>query len=154
MTDISDWIEKHADFDPDKIAIRFEGDDITYQRFAETVRRYARTLKLDYRVKRGDRVAYLGLNSPNVVYLLFACARIGAIFSPLNWRLTVPEHVYILSDSAATLLFCDHDFKDTATGFAPICPAVTSSPRILKPTAGKVFKKTRRAPKATIATQM
>ena len=32
-------------------------------------------------------VAWLGLNSPEMLATLFACARLGAIFMPLNWRL-------------------------------------------------------------------
>ena len=38
-------------------------------------------------VGRGDRVAFLGFNSPEMIAILFACARIGAIVVPLNWRL-------------------------------------------------------------------
>ena len=38
-------------------------------------------------IRPGDRVAYLGYNSPVVLELLFACARLGAVLVPLNWRL-------------------------------------------------------------------
>jgi acyl-CoA synthetase (AMP-forming)/AMP-acid ligase II len=43
-------------------------------------------------VKRGDCVAFLGYNSPEMLALLFSCARLGALFMPLNWRLAAPEH--------------------------------------------------------------
>jgi fatty-acyl-CoA synthase len=49
-------------------------------------------------VERGERVAWLGYNSPEMLVLLFALARRGAILVPLNWRLTAAEHRAILED--------------------------------------------------------
>ena len=69
---LSFWLEKNADFTPEKVAIRFEGEEITYNLFAETVHNYARTLKNVYGVGRGDRVAFLGLNHPDLLYLFFS----------------------------------------------------------------------------------
>ena len=66
---LSFWLEKNASFTPDKTAIRFEGNDISYAAFAEKVRDHARVLKHVYGVGRGDRVAFLGLNSPDLLYL-------------------------------------------------------------------------------------
>lgn len=111
---LSFWLEKNADFTPEKVAIRFEGEEITYNLFSETVHNYARTLKHVYGVGRGDRIAFLGLNHPDLLYLFFSCARLGAIFLPLNWRLAVPEHLFILKDSTAKVLICDSDFEKHA----------------------------------------
>ncbi|MCY3669743.1 MAG: AMP-binding protein, partial [Alphaproteobacteria bacterium] len=86
MNDLSSWVEKNAAFTPSKTAIRFEGEDIDYTRFAAMVRGHARALKSVHGVGRGDRVAFLGLNSPSMLALFFACARLGAMFSPLTWR--------------------------------------------------------------------
>jgi acyl-CoA synthetase (AMP-forming)/AMP-acid ligase II len=55
-------------------------------------------------IRPGDRVAYLGYNSPVVLELLFACARLGAIFVPLNWRLTAAEHRVVLGDAEPSAL--------------------------------------------------
>ena len=44
----------------------------------------------------GDRVAFLGLNQPSFFVTLFATARLGAIFVPLNFRLTGPELAFII----------------------------------------------------------
>jgi fatty-acyl-CoA synthase len=111
---ISFWLEKNAAFTPEKIAIRFEGKDITYRSFTQKVHDHARALKHIYRVGRGDRVAFLGMNHPDLLYLFFSCARLGAIFLPLNWRLAVPEHLFILKDATAKLLICDAEFKEHA----------------------------------------
>jgi fatty-acyl-CoA synthase len=42
-------------------------------------------------VGKNDRVAFLGLNQPMFLFALFAPARLGAIFVPVNFRLTGPE---------------------------------------------------------------
>ena len=128
MNDLSSWVEKNAAFTPSKTAIRFEGEDIDYARFAETIRRYARALKTVHGVEHGDRVAYLGFNSPEMLVLFFACARIGAMFSPLNWRLVAPELAYILGDSAPRLLIADADHAGLAADAAADCPGAAVVP--------------------------
>ena len=100
MTDnLSYWLEKNADFTPEKIAIFFENKEITYKLFSQTVHDYARVLKHVYGVGRGDRVAFLGMNHPDLLYLFFSCARLGAIFLPLNLRIAVTEPMLILKDT-------------------------------------------------------
>ena len=62
---------------------------------------------------RGDRVAILSLNHPDYLVLLYACARLGAMLVPLNWRLAVPEQVFILRDASVKVLVVEE-------GFAPV----------------------------------
>lgn len=110
--DLSHWIARWADFQPGKTAIRFEGDDITYAAFDDRIRRVAVMLQGELGVGRGDRVAFLGLNSPDMLALMFSCARLGAILVPLNWRLAPPEHLYILQNAGVKVLFCEAEFAD------------------------------------------
>ena len=125
MTGIFRWIERHAEKTPDKPAILFEGETITYADFAGRVRAAAGALKNTYGIQPGDRVAYLGLGLPDAFYLLFACARIGAMFLPMNWRLAAPEHQFILGDSGATLLIADADHQARAKELQKLLPALT-----------------------------
>jgi len=111
MRDLSNWIDKHAAFDPDKAAILFQGETWSYARFAAAIRCRARWLKHEMGVARGDRIAFLGFNSPENLILMFAGARLGALFIPLNWRLAAPEHQYILEDATAKLCICEGAFK-------------------------------------------
>ena len=123
MNDLSFWVERNAAFTHSKTAIRFEGEDIDYARFVGMIRAHARALKTVYGVERGDRVAFLGFNSPAMLVLFFACARLGAMFSPLNWRLVAPELAYILADSAPQLVIADAEHADLAREAAAGCPA-------------------------------
>jgi fatty-acyl-CoA synthase len=108
--DLSLWIERHADFQPDHPAILFEGRTISYGEFDGRIRRLAAMLKHGLGVGRGDRVAHLGYNSPELLDLVFACARLGAMVVPLNWRLAAPEHLYILENAAVSVVFAEPDF--------------------------------------------
>jgi fatty-acyl-CoA synthase len=120
--DLSTWIDRHAAFTPDKPALIYEGETISYAGFASRISRQAATLKARFGIGRGDRVAYLGLNSPEFLTLLFACARLGALFIPLNWRLAAPEHQYILHDAGAKILVCEAEFRENAEGIRPNLP--------------------------------
>ena len=115
---VSNWIERWAEFQPNKVAIRFEGTDINYASFFQDICRAASLLRQDLGVSNGDRVAFLGFNSPHMLTLLFACARIGAILVPLNWRLAPSEHFYILSDSGVKILFVEDEFTAGTKSFA------------------------------------
>lgn len=114
---LADLIARNAAFAPAKTAIRFEGEAITYADLAGRIDRVARVLSQRFRIRAGDRVAILSLNRPETLVLLYACARVGALLVPLNWRLAGPELVYILADADVSLLF--HE-----TAFAPLLPAL------------------------------
>jgi fatty-acyl-CoA synthase len=112
MMNIARWIEKWAVATPEKIALRFEGQEIGYPEFDDQIKTSARMLKEGLGVRPGDRIAYLGQNHPQILVLLFACARLGAIFVPLNWRLAPKEHLYMLKDSGAATLFVDEPYLE------------------------------------------
>ena len=114
--DLSCWIDRHADFSPEKTAIHFQGCDISYAALAEHIAHLSAVLTVKLDVGRGDRVAFLGQNSPEAVALLFACARIGAIFAPLNWRLAPPEHQRMLNDCTPQALFVEPEFTEQVDG--------------------------------------
>jgi fatty-acyl-CoA synthase len=112
------WIERHADHTPHAPALRFEGRATTYAMLAREVEWAAAALAARG-VGRGDRVAFLGYNHPSQVVLLFACARLGAMQVPLNWRLAPPELRFILEDSGAALLAATRGHAEAARTVAP-----------------------------------
>jgi fatty-acyl-CoA synthase len=122
---LSDLIDRNAAFTPEKPALRFEGGVLTYAAFAARVEAAARALKTELKVGRGDRVAVLAQNRPDYLVLLYACARLGAVLVPLNWRLAVPEQLFILTDAAAAALFVEEAF---AAVIAPLAEAQPKMP--------------------------
>jgi fatty-acyl-CoA synthase len=110
--DLSDLIERNAAFAPDKPAILFEGEILTYAAFAKRIEQAARALKAEFDIGRGDRIAILSLNRPDYLVLLYACARLGAMLVPLNWRLAVTEQLFILSDASVKMLVLEQAFAE------------------------------------------
>jgi fatty-acyl-CoA synthase len=102
--DLSDLIDRNAAFCPDKPALRFCGDALSYAAFSARIANTARALKSALAVGRGDRIAILATNHPDYLVLLYACARLGAMLVPLNWRLAVPEQLFILCDASVKAL--------------------------------------------------
>jgi fatty-acyl-CoA synthase len=126
--DLSVWLKDHAEATPDRPAIRFEGRVLSYGDAYDRARQLAGILQTRFRIRRGDRVAHLGYNSPDFILLVFACARLGAILVPLNWRLAPREHAYILGDADASLLLYEDGFQpvaDELATFVPNCRQVT-----------------------------
>ena len=109
--DISGWIERWADFTPYKSAILFGDENLNYLAFIEKIRTCARMLSGPLGVRHGDRVAFLGFNSVDFLVLMFACARLGAMMVPLNWRLAPDEHCYMLVHAGASVLLVEPEFE-------------------------------------------
>ncbi|MEH6588258.1 MAG: long-chain fatty acid--CoA ligase [Halioglobus sp.] len=97
---------RRADLNPERTALIFEGEEILYREFADRVRRQAQLLR-DSGVCVGDRVGYLGFNHPALLETLFAAQALGAIFVPLNFRLTAEELTFIINDAGIHTLFVD-----------------------------------------------
>jgi len=113
---VADWIDRHAAFTPDKPAIRFSGSEISYRALAGQVALLAGMLHGRCGVRQGDRVAFIGYNRPEMLVLLLACTRVGAIFLPLNWRLAAPEHVFVVNDCTPVAFFASGEFVDRIDG--------------------------------------
>jgi len=107
---LSRIIERWAAFQPEKCAVHFRGSDISYAELWRRIERASAVLASQLKVARGDRVAYLGYNHPEILVLLFALSRIGAMLVPLNFRLAPPEHQSILEHAEAKWLLVEKDF--------------------------------------------
>ena len=88
--DISDWIARWGSWTPHKTALRFDGRPVSYAQLERHVASLAIWLS-ENGVVPGERVAFLGQNCPELLEVLFACARLGAIFAPLSARMVPAE---------------------------------------------------------------
>ncbi len=116
---IDQWIVDAAQRTPDKTAIHYKEQIISYSQFAEKITSRADNL-CTAGIQQGDRVVWYGLNNPEFFYLLFACARIGAILVPLNWRLAAPEINNILDNCEPKLVFHDDNYAEAALALANV----------------------------------
>src|ERR1700744_2035198 len=110
--DLSDLIERNAALEPEKPVLIFDGEVRSYAAFYARVVQAARALQGEFSVRKGDRVGILSLNRPDYLVLLYACARLGAMLVPLNWRLAVAEQLFILRDCGAKVLVLEQVFVE------------------------------------------
>lgn len=124
-----DWLEHHARVRPDAPCWTdlHSGRRFSYAEAEDRCRRVAAHLQRNCDVKRGDRVAVLAMNSTDVAEIHSACAKIGAIFLPLNWRLVSAEIDFIVSDSAPQALIHDGATKEIVDGLTVSVPHVIAT---------------------------
>jgi fatty-acyl-CoA synthase len=109
---VFDWLAYYAEFDPGRLAAvdLHTRRWLTYGDFNERATRLATALRERFRVEHGERVALLAHNSTDHFECMFACWKLGAIFVPLNWRLSARELAAILEHCAPRVLLHDAEF--------------------------------------------
>ncbi len=112
------WIEENARWAPTRRALSMDGESFSYAQLHAAVMQRCKALVASYGVQPGDRVAFLGFNACETLLLLFACARLKAVFMPLNNRLTVTEHAWILRHAGVSRLVYEPEFDATAMQLA------------------------------------
>ncbi len=103
---LGNWLRQRAIRSPKRRAVTFEASTLTYGELQDRIDRAAIVLR-DGGVRTGDRVGYLGFNHPAFLETMFATARLGAIFVPLNFRLTGPELEFIINDAGCHTMVAD-----------------------------------------------
>jgi fatty-acyl-CoA synthase len=107
-----DWLSLHARLTPERLA----AEDLTHHRrwtyagLHMLVSRFAAHLRM-LGVRSGERVAVLARNRVEQIALHLGCARIGAIYAPLNWRLATAELKVLIGDCEPALILGD-DFLE------------------------------------------
>ncbi|MPQ97865.1 AMP-binding protein [Modestobacter sp. I12A-02628] len=122
---IGSWPERQRRVRPDAPAIRFEGRTTTHAGFAERVRAAAAALA-GLGVGPGDRVGCVSANHPAVLESLLACARLGAVWVPVDGRLTVPGITYVLADAGVVVVLHGRE-HGTRPRWSPRCRSCPAS---------------------------
>ena len=90
MINLSSFIAFHARRTPDRAALKYRGEDISYAAFDHRIRQVGGWL-ISRGIGPGDVVAVLMKNSAAFLELVFAASHIGAVFLPINYRLSADE---------------------------------------------------------------
>src|SRR5689334_6825724 len=106
-------VDRLARYEPDLRSLEYEGRWWTAAELADTTARLGVVLS-NLGVRRGDRVAYLGLNSPTFLLLYFACARLGAVFVPVNFRLAAGEVHAVLTAASPRVVVAEDGHRAVA----------------------------------------
>ena len=122
---IFDALEHGRSYFPDKEAILFGGDAITYRDLHERACRLSSALKEIADLRQGDRVALFLPNRPEFILSYYAAVRLGAIAVSLNVMLKRDEVKFILNDSEAKILITTSQLLDQV-------PEATETPSLKK----------------------
>ena len=115
MVNLSSFIRFHAERSPDKTALAYRGQRISYAQFLQRIERLGGWL-VGQGVGPGDVVAVLMRNSAAFLEIAFAASHVGAVLLPVNYRLLSEEVAYIVDNAGARLLFVDDDLVSRAGG--------------------------------------
>ncbi len=96
-------LDQTADRVPHRIAIIYEGMELTYAELRELSNRFATAL-FAMEVRKGDRVAIHLINCPQFVIAYYGILKTGAVFTPLSPHLVAREALLQLKDSGAETL--------------------------------------------------
>ena len=104
------WVQRWAELHPDKPAIIFEEQTISYGDLCKRADSTSCWLQ-SIGIEKGDRVAVMLYNCPEFMDLFLACSRLGAIFVPINFRITALELDYFIKNSRPRLFIHGDDFS-------------------------------------------
>ncbi|MFC4436989.1 MULTISPECIES: long-chain-fatty-acid--CoA ligase [Natrialbaceae] len=121
----TDFLDRAVDlYDDVAGVIAHDGTEYTYAEVNERVNQLAHALA-NSGVEQGDRVALLAPNTHYFIETLYATNKLGAVFVPLNYRLTSGEYEYILGDCEANTLVADYDYAEKVEDVRDSIPAET-----------------------------
>ena len=103
------FLRRAARLFPDKVAVVDGEQRYAYRTLAARVNRLSNALR-QMGVQRGDKVAVLSPNSHRMLEAFFAVPQLGAILTPLNYRLTSHEFAYILEHSETKVVLVDWEY--------------------------------------------
>lgn len=114
---IGDYLGRRAVYSPDKLAIVDAGKNpvwrLTYAQLNERANKLANWLRETADIQPNDRVAILARDGLEHLDTFFACGKLGAIHTALNWRLHWQEIAAIFQNTTPKVLIYSDDFRET-----------------------------------------
>lgn len=138
---ISWWVQRWAELNPEKPAVIFEDKVICYQHLRDRTERTSCWLQ-SIGIEKGDRVAVMLNNCLEFLDIFLACSNLGAIFVPINFRITPSELDYFIKNCRPRLFVHGNNFTkqvhslDLESYLPPMMVAVVGR---TEPDTGKVF---------------
>ena len=108
---IAFWVQRWRELHPEKPAVIFNDRVITYRELHGRSSRTASWLQ-SLGIEKGDRVAVMLTNSPEFIEMFLACARLGAIFVPINYRVTGRELNHPITNARPRVFVFDQSYLE------------------------------------------
>jgi fatty-acyl-CoA synthase len=118
----TDLLRERARLTPGKTALVdvASGERFTYGDLDRRASAWARLLRRDLGLARGDRYGVLAHNAPEVIELFFTAGRAGLVVVPLNGKAPARELAEIVEDCGVRVVVHGPDHGDTARELAEL----------------------------------
>jgi acyl-CoA synthetase (AMP-forming)/AMP-acid ligase II len=103
---LAELVRTYGRVQPDAPAITFGSEVASWGRLDQRSSQVADAL-VSLGLRAGDRIAYIGKNTPEYFELLLGAAKVGVVTVAINWRLMPEEVRFIVDDAQARALFAD-----------------------------------------------
>ena len=125
---IGDYLARRELYSPDKLAFIDAGKDpewrLTFRDANKRANKLANWLK-SQGIEKGDRVAILARDGYEHLDVFFACSKLGAIHTALNWRSHWRELLEIFEYTTPKILIFSDDFRENVTRLVSHFPLTT-----------------------------
>ncbi|WP_121741817.1 long-chain-fatty-acid--CoA ligase [Natronorubrum halophilum] len=122
---VTDFLEQaRTHYGGEEAIVGADGDRFTYAEFGERADRFSAALQ-ERGIEKGDRVAVLDPNTHYHLEAAYGAMQIGAVFTPLNYRLTPDDYEYILSDAGVDAIYADYEYADKIEAIRDEIPTET-----------------------------
>lgn len=128
---VGDILGRRTIYSPDDLAIVDAGKSphrtFSYRELNDRANRLANYLRDGVGIQKGDRVAILAHNGVEYLDAFFACGKLGAILTCLNWRLHWRELLVLLETTTPKVLIYSDDFKDSVNNILDTTDFITQA---------------------------
>ncbi|MFC6953823.1 long-chain-fatty-acid--CoA ligase [Halorubellus litoreus] len=109
VTDFLDRARRH--YADETAVVATTGDRYTYRELGARADAFSAFLQTEG-VAKGDRVAVLDPNTHYQLEAAYGIMQLGAVHTPLNYRLTPDDYAYILEDAGVDVVYADHEYAE------------------------------------------
>jgi acyl-CoA synthetase (AMP-forming)/AMP-acid ligase II len=120
---LADVVAFGADRRPDKTALYFEDQKLTFREWNERANQVANGL-IEAGCVPQTRVGYFGKNDSRYFEALMGCAKSNNVLTAISWRLALPEILFLLKDFDVKFLVLDATFLSFLDAIRASCPDI------------------------------
>lgn len=120
---IADLLRVNATHFPDRVSLLSDDREFTFAESYQRINSVASRLR-NLGVNRGTRVALFATDSIEYIEILLACMKLGAVYVPLNYKLSRDELAALLNAAEAQVLFVSHQYGEMVSDVRAAVPTL------------------------------
>ena len=120
---IGETLKAAAHSSPNRTAFVYGNEQLTFQQLLDRAGKLSGWLQ-EQGIQKDDKIGCIFKNGMAFVELYFGVTVNGAVFVPVNFRLTAGEMQYILDNADVKILFIEEEYLEIAREIVPKLPKV------------------------------